>query len=88
MQLRVNSDVAYLIMPGSKSCIAGYFYCAADPNPLSYNKLSHNAPILVECWTNKNVVCSAAEAKCSGLFHNAQNAIMIQNILQVLDHPQ
>eukprot|EP00957_Ditylum_brightwellii_P164055 12491635-Ditylum_brightwellii.AAC.1 len=81
MQFRVDSDAAYLVMPGAKSRIAGYFYLVAGPNPLSYNKAPHNVPILVECWAIKNVVCSAAEAECSGLFQNAQNAVMIWNIL-------
>eukprot|EP00957_Ditylum_brightwellii_P031168 2362140-Ditylum_brightwellii.AAC.1 len=75
-------------MPGAKSCIAGYFYLVADPNHLNYNKAPHNAPILVECQAIKNVVCTLAEAECSRLFHNAYNSVMIQNILQALDHPQ
>eukprot|EP00957_Ditylum_brightwellii_P180573 13755131-Ditylum_brightwellii.AAC.1 len=41
---------------GAKSCIAGYFYLAAGPNPLNYNKAPHNMPILVECLAIKNVV--------------------------------
>eukprot|EP00957_Ditylum_brightwellii_P126275 9627154-Ditylum_brightwellii.AAC.1 len=88
MQLRVDSDPAYLVMPGAKSRMAGYFYLVAGPNPLNYNKTPHNTPILVECRAIKNVVCSVAEAECGGLFHNVQNAVMIQNILQALSHPQ
>eukprot|EP00957_Ditylum_brightwellii_P107298 8187315-Ditylum_brightwellii.AAC.1 len=75
-------------MPGAKSHIAGSFYLVADSNPLNYNKAPYNAPILVECWAIKNVVCLAAEAECGGLFHNTQNAVMIRNILQALNHPQ
>eukprot|EP00957_Ditylum_brightwellii_P187965 14310898-Ditylum_brightwellii.AAC.1 len=75
-------------MPGVKSHIAGYFYLAAGPNPLKYNKAPHNAPILVECQAIKNAVYSAAEAECSGLFHSTQNAVMIRNILQALNHQQ
>eukprot|EP00957_Ditylum_brightwellii_P122416 9334268-Ditylum_brightwellii.AAC.1 len=88
MQLQVDSDAVYLVMPAAKSCIAGYFFLSADPNPLNYNNAPHNAPILVECCTLKNVVCSVAEAECGRLFHNAQNAVMIRNILQGLGHPQ
>eukprot|EP00957_Ditylum_brightwellii_P074122 5632466-Ditylum_brightwellii.AAC.1 len=87
-QLCVDSDAAYLVMSAAKSHIAGYFFLSADLNPLNYNSALHNAPILVVCRTLKNVVCSAAEAECSRLFHSAQNTVIIRNILQVLGHPQ
>eukprot|EP00957_Ditylum_brightwellii_P143388 10923505-Ditylum_brightwellii.AAC.1 len=74
VQLRVDSDAAYLVMPTAKSSIAGYFFLSVDPNPLNYNNSPHYAPTLVEYCALKNVVCSAAEAECGGLFHNAQNA--------------
>eukprot|EP00957_Ditylum_brightwellii_P016534 1242974-Ditylum_brightwellii.AAC.1 len=48
MQLRVDSDAAYLVMPAAKSRIDGYFFLLADPNHLNYNNDPHNAPILVE----------------------------------------
>eukprot|EP00957_Ditylum_brightwellii_P186897 14232559-Ditylum_brightwellii.AAC.1 len=88
MQLRVDSDAAYLVMPGAKSHFVGYFYFAAHPHPLNYNLVLHNAPILVECCALKNVVCSAAEAECRGLFHNMQLAVMMHAILQAIGHPQ
>ena len=43
---------------------------------------------MTECVTLKNVVCSAAEAECGGLFHNCQKAIEIRRILTALGHPQ
>eukprot|EP00957_Ditylum_brightwellii_P114873 8760369-Ditylum_brightwellii.AAC.1 len=46
MQLCIDSDAAYLVMPTAKSRIAGYFFLSADPNPLNYNNAPHNAPIL------------------------------------------
>eukprot|EP00957_Ditylum_brightwellii_P208528 15357882-Ditylum_brightwellii.AAC.1 len=88
MQLHVNSDAAYLVMPAAKSCIVGYFFLSADPNPLNYNNAPHNALMLVKCCTLKNVICSAAETECNGLFHNAQNTVTIRSILQALSHPQ
>eukprot|EP00957_Ditylum_brightwellii_P127574 9728700-Ditylum_brightwellii.AAC.1 len=63
MQLHVNSDAAYLIINGAKSHIASYFYCASNPHALNYNKMPHNAPILIECRTLKHVVCSTVEAE-------------------------
>eukprot|EP00957_Ditylum_brightwellii_P134865 10282321-Ditylum_brightwellii.AAC.1 len=44
MQLRVDSDAAYLVMPAAKSRIAGYFFLSTDPNPLNYNNAPYNAP--------------------------------------------
>eukprot|EP00957_Ditylum_brightwellii_P004669 354895-Ditylum_brightwellii.AAC.1 len=88
MQLIVESNAAYLVMPGAKSRISGYFYLVANLNPLNYNKAPHNVPILGECLAIQNVVCTAAEAECGGLFHYAQIAVRIWNILQVLNHPQ
>eukprot|EP00957_Ditylum_brightwellii_P180422 13743964-Ditylum_brightwellii.AAC.1 len=54
MQLHVNSDTAYLVVNGTKSHIAGYFYCASNPHALNYNKTQHNAPILIEYRTLKH----------------------------------
>eukprot|EP00957_Ditylum_brightwellii_P108467 8273315-Ditylum_brightwellii.AAC.1 len=48
MQLHVDSNAAYLVINGARSCIAGYFYCAFNPYALNYNKTPHNAPILIE----------------------------------------
>ena len=39
MKLHIESDAAYLILPGAKSRIAGYFYLHAPPHPTkSYPK--------------------------------------------------
>ena len=47
-----------------------------------------NGAILVECKTLQHVVASAAEAEIAGIFHNAQVALEIICILEVLNHPQ
>ena len=86
MQLMVESDASYLVVDGARSRIAGHFYLQA--NKIFLNSSEHNAPILTECVTLKNVVCSAAEAECAGLFHNCQKAIEIRRILQALGHKQ
>ena len=44
--------------------------------------------ILVTCKTIKNVVCSAAEAECGGLFMNCGTAIGIRNALNGMGHTQ
>ena len=33
MKLNVESDAAYLVLPGARSRIAGYFYLQAHPHP-------------------------------------------------------
>eukprot|EP00957_Ditylum_brightwellii_P021721 1638614-Ditylum_brightwellii.AAC.1 len=66
--MRADYNAAYLVMPGTKSCIAGYFNLAADPNPLDYNKAPHNALILVDFCALKNIVCSAAGQSVVGSF--------------------
>eukprot|EP00957_Ditylum_brightwellii_P120983 9227354-Ditylum_brightwellii.AAC.1 len=72
MQLSVDSDAAYLVLPGAKSCYAGHFYLQSHPHHLNYNTAPMNASIHTKCKTLKNMVCSATEAECSGLFHNGK----------------
>ena len=82
MQLSVESDAAYLILPGAKSRIAGYYVLNNSTN----NKKP--SPIFVECKAIRHVVCSAAEAETHGLFVNCQNAIIIRNALEGMGHKQ
>eukprot|EP00957_Ditylum_brightwellii_P026903 2033719-Ditylum_brightwellii.AAC.1 len=86
MQLHIDSDAAYLVVNGAKSCTAGYLYCASNPNALNYNKTPHNALILIECRTLKHMVCSISEAECSALFHNSLTAMGLCNILEAIGH--
>eukprot|EP00957_Ditylum_brightwellii_P159422 12135412-Ditylum_brightwellii.AAC.1 len=88
MQLRIDSNAAYLVMPSTKSCFTSYFYLASMPHSLNYNIAPYNAPILVDCCALKNIVCSTVEAEYGGLFHNAQLAVIIHAILQAIGHPQ
>ena len=60
MQLHIESDEAYLVLPGAPSRLAGYFYLCAHNHPQKTFPGHFNAPILVECSTLKNVVSSAA----------------------------
>jgi len=81
MILHIESDAAYLVFPGARSRYAGHFY-------LSNQIPSSNGPIHTECRTIQNVVCSAAEAECAGLFGNCQLGIQIRRILTGLGHLQ
>eukprot|EP00957_Ditylum_brightwellii_P054319 4115155-Ditylum_brightwellii.AAC.1 len=66
MQLHIDSDAAYLVMPGAKSCFVGYFYMASNPHTLNYNGVLHNAPILVECHALKNRTEHGVDSNNSG----------------------
>ena len=84
MILNIDSDAAYLVSPGAKSRVAGYFQL----NSARHSNPNVNAAILVECKTLKHVVASSAEAETAGVFHNAQRAIPIRYMLTKLGHPQ
>ena len=86
MQLMVDSDAAYLVLPGAKSRIAGLYMLASKSNIHSEHKPPYNAPIHVECKTIKTVVCSAAEAETAS--YNGQTAAMIRGILNGMGHLQ
>jgi len=89
MCLHIDSDAAYLVMPGAKSRIAGYYYLSSRSSPSSTHKQNPlNGAILVECKTLRHVVASAAESETGGLFHNAQTGIPIRITLEEMNHPQ
>eukprot|EP00957_Ditylum_brightwellii_P188919 14380542-Ditylum_brightwellii.AAC.1 len=56
MQLGVDSDTTYLLLPGAKRCFAGHFYLKSLPNALNYNVVPNNTPIHIKCQTIKLVV--------------------------------
>eukprot|EP00957_Ditylum_brightwellii_P044272 3358740-Ditylum_brightwellii.AAC.1 len=80
--------MSYLVLNGAKSQIASYFYCAASPYALNYNRTLHNVSILIECHTLKHVVCLAAEAESGALFHNSQTTMGLWNVHEAIAHPQ
>ena len=88
MKLHIETDAAYLVLPNARSRVAGHFYLTAFPTPHKAYAGTFNAPILTECHTLKNVVSSAAEAECGGIFHNCVVAIGIRNALEGMGHPQ
>ena len=70
MILHIDTDAAYLVLPGAKSRIAGYYYLTNPPPKTSTPTPIINGVIHVECKTLKHVVASAAEAETGGLFTN------------------
>ena len=88
MQLCIESDAAYLVLPKTRSRIAGHFYLNAHKVPNKAYRDTLNVPIHTECATIKNVVSSAAEAETAALFHNCTTAIAIRQALIGLEHLQ
>ena len=86
MVLQIDSDAAYLVLPGAKSRIPGYYNLGSKTPPTNTTNHSINGPIHVKCKAQQHVVSSASEAKTAALFHNAKNAIELQRTL--LGHPQ
>ena len=86
MVLNVDSDAAYLVLPGACSRLAGHFFLVS--NPSMTRKIHPNGPILTECKTIMHVVSSAAKAETAAIFHNVQTARPIRHILIALGHPQ
>ena len=88
MVLHVDSDATYLVAPGSKSRLAGYYYLSSEYTPTNLNEIPLNAPVHVECKLLKHVVSLAAEAETGALYDNCQMAIMMKTILNALEHRQ
>ena len=82
MILRSYSDAAYLVAPQARSCAGGYHFLTTNDGTL------FNALIFVLIKVIKRVMSSAAEAKTSALFMNAQEAVHFRNILTALGWPQ
>eukprot|EP00957_Ditylum_brightwellii_P204228 15338244-Ditylum_brightwellii.AAC.1 len=74
MQLRIDLDSTYLVMPGTKSHFAGYFYLASHPHPLNYNRTPHNDPFFWSAMHSK--MLSALQQRqsvgASSIAHNLQ----------------
>ena len=88
MILNVDTDAAYLVLPGAKSRIAGYYYMAEHPKASKTPNPTLNGAIHVECKTLKHVVASAAEAETGGIFVNGQIILQLRQTLHALGHPQ
>ena len=87
MQLYIESDAAYLVCPGAKSRVAGYFHMGRIAVPLN-PPTTPNAPVHIECKLLKHVVSSAAEAETAGIYTNCCTALDLRNILEALGHKQ
>ena len=69
MVLLIDSNAAYLVLPNTRSRIAGYFQLNDYPQRVEHPDV--NGVILVECKTIRHIISLVAEAKTVGIFHNA-----------------
>ena len=82
MILTVESDASYLVEPKSRSKAAGCFYLGNKDGKF------FNGPIFIVAKVIKEVMASASEAACGGLFMNAQESVPIRNALIEIVHIQ
>ena len=86
MVINVDSDDDYLVAPGVKRRISGFFYFKHAPDGTFLPQL--NNPIHVKCKYLRHVVASASEAEVGRIFHNCQENIPLRNTLIKTIHPQ
>ena len=86
MQLTIDSDAAYLVLPKARSRIAGYFRFLNNDHKIHRDK--YNGAIHIECRSLRHVVSSAAEAETNGVFQNAKLAVPMRQILEEMGHHQ
>ena len=60
MVLHVDTDAAYLVLPGAKSRIGGYYFLAKHSPAHGISRPTLNGAMYVECKRLKHVVASAA----------------------------
>ena len=83
MNLDIDSDAAYLLLLGAKSCTVGCFQLLSK-NPTT---TTNNGKILIEYPALKYVVTSAVEVETWVVFHGTNITIPIQYILMSIGHP-
>jgi hypothetical protein len=78
MILRIHSDASYLSEAKARSRLGGHFYLGDK----SSNKPDrNNGAILTTSTIMRNVMPSAAEAKCGALFNNTKDGVALRNTL-------
>ena len=83
MQLHVDSDATYLILPKVQRRGADHFYLSNySPPKMAILRPPHNEPILIECVTLCNVTTSTAEAEIITLHRNGKAAFSIHITLK------
>ena len=69
MQLHIDTDASYLVLPKACSRIAGLYHLTNTPH--TSDRFFRNGTILVEFKILRHVIASSAEAEVGGVFHDA-----------------
>ena len=69
MVLAADSDAAYLVCPGARSCAGGYHFLTLKDHNL------FNGAFYVLAGVIKNVMASAMEAEIAAMYENAKKII-------------
>jgi hypothetical protein len=92
MHLHIHSDASYLSESKARSRAGGDHFLSSKPSdkpPLPDSKPPpHNGAVHTHCSIMSVVLSSATEAETGATFHNAQDGVVIRNILADLGHPQ
>ena len=86
MQLMIDLDAVYLVLPKLHSRIVRYLRLTNTPK--SKYRYNDNGGILIECHTLRDVIIPAAEAETKGVFQNVKLSLPIDHILIVMNYPQ
>ena len=81
--LLAQSILHVYYLPKARSRIAGYFRLADKPSRIQ--RYTNNGAILIECYTLRHVVTSAAEAETKEVFYNAKILIPKKIVVTVHD---
>ena len=87
MQLHVDTDTAFLVLPKACSRIAGYF-CLLNNRVPGLKHYEDNGAIVIKCKTLRSVLTSAAESETHGAFINAKKIITLRRLLTEMNHIQ
>ena len=87
MQLHIDSDASYLVLPKARSRGAGHFYFSHKIDT------THSIPaptpiglILTKCVTLRNVMSSADETEVGTVHQNRKVAVPIITALNEMEH--
>ena len=89
MQLYIDSDEVYLVLPNARGRGAGDLYLS--DNYTNMTSISHpkpNGPFLTECTTLRNIISSVAETEVVKVHHNGKAAIPVRTALDKMGHLQ
>ena len=86
MQLMINSDAAYSVLPKVSSIISEYFRLTNTPT-IKY-RCKENGAILTECHILRDFVTLGGEAETKGVFQNENISLPIHYILIAMNHLQ